>query len=178
MRLTINIVGLTAGWWACILGASGGWVWFGPAVVAVHLALHVRGSQDRKSTATFLALATAVGLILDSALSAAGLLFFTAPNPVVWISPLWMVALWPNFATSLNVSLEFLQEGLILSALIGAIGGPFAYWGGSQLGAIQMVPNALVWIAIEWAIATPLLAFLARATETTPENTVGQAVTT
>lgn len=57
------------------------------------------------------------------------------------------------------------ELALILSAvLFGAIGGPFAYYAGHQLGAVEMADPvaALTVLAIGWAILMPVLSRLAQ----------------
>jgi hypothetical protein len=75
-----------------------------------------------------------------------------------------MTALWANFATTLNVSLVSLQTRPWLAALLGLVGGPAAYWGGAELGAMSFLdPTAgLIALALGWGILTPLLLALAR----------------
>ncbi len=67
--------------------------------------------------------------------------------------------MWMIFATTINVSLRWLKGQIALSALLGAIAGPFAYWAGSQLGGVWMVEPlfATVALALGWATAMPLL---------------------
>ena len=81
-------------------------------------------------------------------------------------SPPWMVALWLNFAATLNVSLAWLREERYqLAAAFGAIGGPIAYYSGAKLGATEMLPSqgGMLVLAIGWGVMTPVLAWLARA---------------
>ena len=79
------------------------------------------------------------------------------------LPPPWMIALWANFATTLNLSLAGLQTRPGLAALLGLIGGPLAYWGGAGLGAMTFVAPlpAFIALALGWAVLTPLLLALA-----------------
>ncbi|MCA9449466.1 MAG: DUF2878 family protein, partial [Candidatus Omnitrophica bacterium] len=46
---------------------------------------------------------------------------------------------------------------------LGLIGGPLAYWGGENLGGIQLSDplwRSLTAVGIEWAIAFPILLWL------------------
>jgi hypothetical protein len=72
--------------------------------------------------------------------------------------------LWANFATTLNVSLRPLRERLGLAALLGVIGAPLAYFGGSRLGALELVEAvpALLAIGAGWLFLSPLLFLAAR----------------
>jgi hypothetical protein len=47
-----------------------------------------------------------------------------------------------------------------LASVLGACGGPLAYYGGQRLGAMQLGSNAAISalvIAVEWALVTPSL---------------------
>ena len=79
-------------------------------------------------------------------------------------APYWMVALWALFATTLNVSLRWLRARPWLGALLGALGGPAAYYAGARLGALELATAGagLGAIAIGWAVLTPLLLGTAR----------------
>jgi hypothetical protein len=79
-------------------------------------------------------------------------------------TPLWMVAIWVAFATTLNVSLRRLRPRYLLCSALASIGAPLAYYSGARLGALQWMNEtaALVVIAAGWAVVTPLLMKLAQ----------------
>ena len=182
MRTAVNILALNLGWFACVLAAARGTPWLGPLVVAgliaVHLALSPvteRGRELRRCLVIGVA-----GLLLDSALFAAGLLRFESsvlPRP---FAPLWIGALWANFATGLTVALAWLQGRHLLAAIFGAIGGPLAYFGGANLGGLdlhaQLWPSFLA-IGLVWAVATPVMAGLAARSSSPIEKHPKPAVT-
>lgn len=161
----INIVSFQLGWFACVLGAARGSPWFGPLLVALVLALHLRLTQDRVGEVRLLVFAGLAGFLLDSAQAAAGTFSFpTAAVPtwwnLPWLSPPWMVALWPNFATTLHTSLAWLVGRYRLAALLGVLGGPLSYYAGARLGALsfpQELVTSLLVIGLVWAIALPTL---------------------
>jgi hypothetical protein len=74
-------------------------------------------------------------------------------------APIWIVAMWVVFSTTLNVSLAWLKRSLPLAVLFGAVGGPIAYVAGEKLGGLVFVQPtpALIALAIGWAAITPLL---------------------
>ena len=56
-----------------------------------------------------------------------------------------------------------LLVGYWLASVLGAFGGPLAYYGGHRLGAMQLGSNvaiSLLVIAVEWALVTPALVYL------------------
>ena len=168
MRFLVNLVAFQAGWFACVLGAANGRYLLGPAVVAAGVALHLALSEDRKRQALLLAAAAVLGLLVETALSAIGA---TAPardaipSP---LPPLWLIALWPNFGAALPVSLRFLRGKTALSAVLGAVAGPGAYYGGARLGALSFPGGdglGLALLAVVWAVSVPLLVRLSERVE-------------
>ena len=151
-------------WFACILGAAHGVPLWGSAAVAAAIAWHVAISAR---PATELALAAALGvlgLLAESLMVALGHVAYPSGQPVPWLAPYWMVALWGEFAIALNVTLRWLRRRLWLAALLGAVGGPLSFMGGVRLGGARFLdePAALVAIACLWAVAMPLAMALAR----------------
>jgi hypothetical protein len=92
----------------------------------------------------------------------AGLLAFN--NGLVFdaVIPFWMVAMWALFATTLNVSMQWMKNRYLLAAVFGAIGGPVAYYAGHRLGAVEFsqVSTALLVVGAGWAVIMPLLMHL------------------
>lgn len=107
--------------------------------------------------------AGAAGFIIDTVLVSIGVF---SPVPYLFplpYSPLWMVLLWMNFAATLNFSLKGLQGRYLLSAVLGSIGGPAAYYSGAKLGAMTTIPEKgdLLVLSAAWAMAVPALFWLA-----------------
>ncbi len=160
----LNVIALQVGWFACVLGAAQGEALWGPLVVLGLVSLHLILVGDRRRDLRLLGVAALLGTALDTALGVLGLATFSTGWTVAWLSPLWMTALWINFATGLNTSLTFLRGRYALAAGMGAVGGPLAYLGGEHLGAIALSqPWGLVGVAVEWAVALPLLLWMNRA---------------
>jgi hypothetical protein len=114
----------------------------------------------------FIFLAMLLGCAVDSALAHAGVLSFSPYGAVVWLCPVWMAAPWANFASALHLSLSWLRGRYWLGGVLGACGGPMAYYGGQRLGALRLgenVPISLAVIAVEWGIVTPVLTYLSEA---------------
>jgi hypothetical protein len=78
------------------------------------------------------------------------------------LAPLWVVALWAQFATLLRNPLRWLRDRPLLAALLGLAGGPLAWASGARLGAVQLVQPApaLLLQAAGWAALTPCLIWL------------------
>ena len=73
-----------------------------------------------------------------------------------------MAFLWINLAVSLRYAFAFLRERYVLAVVVGATGGPLAYLSGEAVGA--MTVNNILFVAVIWALATPSLLILERAT--------------
>ena len=160
-----NVLIFQACWFACVLGAAKGLPWAGVVVTAAALAWHLRHAGGRSTELRLLVVAALAGLAFETLLMQAGWVSFAEGVVVEGVAPVWMVALWLAFATTLNVSLRWLQDHLALAALLGAVGGPLSYWAGARLGALVLLdPSAaLIAIGAGWALLTPALLVVARA---------------
>jgi len=107
------------------------------------------------------------GIAMDAGCQAIGLLSFT--GQLVLGIPLWLVVLWLLFSGTLFHSLAFLQQRLLLAAIVGATAGPLSYLAGMRLGAATTTHDAwtvALAMAPAWALLLPALAYAAR-----PPNT-------
>ena len=159
MRKVANFIAFQAAWFAAVLGAAHGMPWLGVLAVPIALALHLALSPDWRPELLLALAAAATGFVFDSLLIAAGMF---SPVPYILPSPfssLWMVMLWVNLATTMNVSMGWLRGRYVLGLVFGAIGGPLAYYSGAKLGAMTRLPDprGLLGTGIAWAIALPLL---------------------
>lgn len=163
MRQVLNFILFQLGWFTCVLGAANDVAWLGPvtvlAIVIIHLVLCLRPSAELK----LVLWAMTLGLATDSLLLASGWLSYPGGSLAGSFAPYWIVAMWALFATTLNVSMRWLKGRFGLAILMGAIGGPLSYYGGQKLGAMVFIApvQALIALAIAWAIAMPLLMWLA-----------------
>ena len=161
----INIISFEIGWFACVLGAAHEYFWLGPIVVAGLMILHFYLHKNWTSEIQLFTLCLLIGFAFDSLFIWLGIYEPKRgwlPYPLTTI---WLVAMWVNFALTMNVSLRRLQSFLIGAAVLGAAAGPLAYFGGHKLQALQIVDSLsvnLFFISLGWAIITPLLFYLAR----------------
>lgn len=175
------VIGFQLVWWISVGGAARGIVWAGPAAALIFGAWHCRTSENPRGDAVFLVVAAAIGYLFDSCLVAAGLLTFAGGGTLGGPTPLWMVGLWVAFAVSLRRAFGWIGPRLWLGAVLGALLGPPAYWAGMRVGAAgfgESSAQALAAIAIEWAVALPLLqalsARLARRGELVRRSSAGR----
>ena len=164
VALIVNFVAFQCGWFACVLGAAHGWPLGGAAAAMTIVALHVACASRPAPELKLVMFALAIGALWDSVLVSSGWIVFASGMLIEGVAPPWILALWALFATTLNVSLGWLKNRLLVAALFGALGGPLSYWAGMRLGALQFaapVP-ALIALSIGWGVMTPLLIIAAR----------------
>jgi len=168
MKKIINFVGFQSAWMAVVFGAAGGNFWIGPIVLLIWLAIHVYSSGRPKREIQIALISLLTGLLIDSLLIGVGT--YTPQGLIgTWaLTPPWMLSLWINFGTVVNGSLSWLRGRYWLGAFLGAWGGPAAYYSGHRLGALAFHPPVithLAWMAMAWAVAVPLLFYLAEKIE-------------
>lgn len=163
-RFILNLVVFQVAWFACVLGGAHGLPWLGVGVVALVVALHLRLASDPAREALLLLLVGVVGGLWDGLLVRYGFLEYPSGLIVPWLAPVWIIAMWVAFATTLNVSLGWLKGRWYLACLLGAIGGPLAYFGGYKLGAVAFPDTlvAMVVLAGGWSFLMPLVLWMAQ----------------
>src|SRR5512135_1708871 len=158
MRSVVNFIAFQIGWFAAVLGAGHGMPWLGVVVVPLVLLCNLVLSADWRQELVVALGAAVMGFSVDTGLVAAGVFTpvpFLLPRP---FSPIWMVMLWVNQATTLNGCMAWLRGRYLAGALFGAVGGPLAYLSGAKLGAASLPStNGLVILGITWACAFPAL---------------------
>lgn len=154
LRNIINFVLFQTGWLICILYPG----LLAAGVVALFLIIHfVLISQNRWPEAQFIGLGTVVGGLLDGLWLNTGVLDDGTGNVV--LTPVWLLAIWAIFMTTLSHSLQWISRKRWLPWVLAPITGPFAYWSASQLGAVQLpvLSTSLIALALGWLVVFPLL---------------------
>ena len=163
-RNLANFLIFQSAWFITVLSAAAGQPYVGVVFtlgwMLVHL--HLFTSKATQELA-LLVIAAILGFMVDSLQVLLGVFSFPAQASLGWPTTLWMVALWINLAATLNYSLSWLRNYYILAAILGAISGPLAYFGGSKLGAMVFeMPWSLAAVSLQWFICMPLLLYFAR----------------
>lgn len=161
-RLLINFIAFEIGWFAVVLGAAHDYVWTGVMVAALVVLLHLLMSHRWIDELKLLISVILIGTVWDSALADNHVIRYSAGQLLSWAAPVWIIAVWALFATTLNVSLVFLRGRVWLAAAFGAIGAPLSFLGGMRLRALQFpeMEPALLMLAAGWAALMPLLMYL------------------
>jgi hypothetical protein len=168
LKTLVYVAGQTAGWFACIVGAAQHRHWLGLLVVTGLVVLHVvtRGNRPTRRILVLVLASILFGFCFDSLLISCGVY-----EPVRWVmpfpfAPIWLVALWVNFALIVDVPLRWLQNHLLPAAAFGGIFGPAAYLAGQQFGAVRVAEPVTVQVGVlcvAWALGLPTLMLIARA---------------
>jgi hypothetical protein len=101
---------------------------------------------------------TAMGGLMDIGLVQIDVFKFLGSN----FLPLWMWMLWGCFALVLVQVLAAMLKHWWLAALLGAVSGPLAYWGGAALGGQLIYANTqefLLTLAPCWALLLAVIVY-------------------
>ena len=157
--VVINFILYEIGWFACVIGAAKQMPWLGVAVVFVVVIWHLIQADQPKRELALLLIVMVIGGTFDQLLLNHQLISYESHGWMTNIVPVWILALWAEFVTILNVSLRWMRGRWLVAVLFGAIGGPLAYMGAAKLGAVtlNMMPASYIALSIGWAILTPLI---------------------
>lgn len=165
MQVWGNAIGYQLVWFCAVIGAGRGLWWPGVLAATVFVSLEVGTSRQRGVDLRLIGVALLLGATIDGVLAASGWLGYAAAWPSPHFAPVWILAVWASFATTVTRSLAFLQSRPRWALLLGAIGGPLAYLGAARgWGAVVFVewlPGVIALVCV-WALAMLLLAGLAR----------------
>lgn len=169
----VNFLAFQVAWFSCVLGAAKGSPWWGSVVAAGVIGLHLFLRPAPLREFVIVGACGLYGAIAESVQQLAGVTSFPSASLWVGASPLWMVALWASFGTTLTSSMAWLQERFWLSAGLGAVAGPLAYFGGERMGGLELSSNrwlSATSVGLVYLIAMPLLLRLARTVAPSPAD--------
>ncbi len=163
----INFVLFQLGWFACVLGAAKQMPWVGVGFFVIFLMWHLSQAKPAKPELILVLIAVLIGGVFDQIMTQLNLLSYKS-HTIDALPPAWILALWAEFAMTLNVCLRWMRNEQLrwrwlIAVLFGAIGGPLAYIAALRLGAVSLnvAPMTHIVLAIGWGIITPLLLALA-----------------
>lgn len=166
MKFWLNLIGYQLVWFAAVIGAEHGVVWPGVPGMLLFAGSQLALSGHRRADLALMAVALVLGFVMDGGMIRAGFATYAAAWPSGGLAPAWILALWISFSLTFTQSLAYLQKRLWIALLFGGIGGPLAYLSAARgfhvvtFAAPQW--HGLLWLSVSWAIAAPLLAWLAR----------------
>lgn len=160
--LIINFILFQLAWFACVIGAAQGLPWLGVIVTLLILAWHFFHAKQRKYELILILSALIIGAFFDQFILSMEWVSYQAHGWSSGLVPAWILALWVAFASTLNLSLAWMQGRYLIAVLFGASGGPLAYFGAQNIGAVYLPETAsYVALAVGWAVITPALLHLA-----------------
>jgi hypothetical protein len=161
--LLTNFILFQIAWLACVAGAAKGLPWLGVAVTLVVLGWHLFKTKQATTELMLIVAALLIGASFDQTMLSMEWVVYQQHGWSASLVPVWILALWGGFASTLNVSLAWMQQRYITSVLFGAAGGPLAYLGAEKIGAVSLYGNtSYIALAVGWAVITPLLLHLAK----------------
>lgn len=158
IMLIINFILFQLAWVACVIGAGKGVPWLGVIVTALVLSWHLYQAKNVKPELLLMLCALIIGAAYDQSMLSLGYISYLNNGWGNAIVPVWILALWLAFTTTLNVSLRWMRSKPLIAVIFGAMGGPLAYLGAEKLGAVVLHgATSYLALSIGWAIITPLL---------------------
>lgn len=170
--LLINYALYQIGWFACVLGGAWHRPWTGFLIAALMIGVHLALSVERALEARLIVLAIGVGAMVEMFQIASGTYHFTSGTIINAVPPLWLLAMWAQFATTFRFSLRSVIARPASAAVFGAIGGPIAFLAGERLGAVILLPPfslGLLRLSISWAVAVVLFSAVMRRVSPNPD---------
>ena len=173
-----NLLLFQLGWFACVLGGAYDQTLLGIMIALAVIGYHLYRAADAVQELRLLSLALIIGIVFESVVTAQGLARYSHGQSFDTIAPLWMILMWPLFATTLNLSMHWLKTlAPILLAIIGAVFAPLAYYSGNRLGAVEYdhLELSIGLIAIAWAMLLPVMVKLSIKLDGYHSSTADQA---
>lgn len=157
-----NLAFFKIGWVACVMFAAAGQPVLATLSVAAVAVVHLVSLNAPLKEVLLLLAAAVVGLGWESFMVWTGLVQY-AGHESSMLAPYWIVAMWVLFATTINHGLRWAKRNLWVASLAGLLGGPMAFYGGMNLGAVEFshTAAALVVIGLGWALLLPVLTLIA-----------------
>jgi hypothetical protein len=155
----INYALFYLGWFLCLYSATHGKPW-----IAIFSGLFVTAffffiAKEKKPLVLTLLYTLFIGFWIDTSFKYFHLISYeTSWSFFRGGAPFWILSIYALLATSIDTSLLWLSNKVILSMILGFVGGLLSYRGAALVGAITFEQNiyvCLVIIGIVWAIFLP-----------------------
>lgn len=131
-------------------------------LIGILIALHFMIINYRVSELKVVICTALLGYSVDCLLTLFGFFKF---SQVQGITPIWLLALWIGFSTTLRHSLQYFSNKPLVSALCGAIAGSASYFMAAHLGAVVLAISQLISVivlALVWAVLFPCLMLISQ----------------
>lgn len=168
LNIIINFLCFQIAWFACVLGAAYALPLLGVIITGLVVSWHLYNAKRYKLEGYLILIAMLIGATFDQLMVSTQLVSYAHHGWAnaslnIHLVPIWIIALWAGFTTSLNVSLRWMRDKTAIAMLFGAIGGPLAYFAAQRLNAVTLhgILSYIV-LSIGWAVITPLLLKLSK----------------
>ena len=147
---TLNGILFYVAWYACIYGAALDFELLGVFLTLGLIATHYVLSPKKGKDLIFLALFLTVGFLGDYFLLSLDLISypFVTFDLTTFGVPLWVLAIYASFSTTINHSMGLIHHFPIFSSLSGGFGGSVSYYLAAKMGAIGLPLGNLSLFAI------------------------------
>lgn len=161
--MILNFILFQVAWFACVAGAAAGKPFLGVVVTFFVLLWHLYQAKQYKIELKLILSVLITGATFDQMMLSFHFIEYAHHGWGNSVVPVWILALWLGFATTLNASLAWMQGKAIVAVLFGAVGGPLAYLGAQKLGAVVLPGfTSYIVLSIGWAVLTPCFLIIAR----------------
>lgn len=161
----VNYAAYQIGWIAAVGGAALGAGAAGAGVAGALTLAHVALARARGPEVVLVAVALLTGIVVETWQIQGGTYRLLAGARPGGLPPLWLLALWAQFATTFRFSLTSVLRRPLAAAAFGAIGGPVAFLAGERVGAVVLwapVWPGVVRLVTAWALALLWLSWCTR----------------
>ena len=166
MRNAIIAVTSQFGWFACVWSGAHDRLLTAIAGAAIVIAINLWLQRERLAEELRLIVwVTLIGFVVETIHLMTGVFAVVHPATYPWLCPVWLLLLWPMFATVLHGPLGWLSGRYGLSLFLGAVFAAPNYFAGARLGAVKMNDNTVFCVTVLvviWAIAMPAMVWLSK----------------
>ena len=153
VKIFFMLSGYQLTWLMCVFGEIF-YKSFSPGLTCglIFLFLVFINTQNKRKFIFIVFSISLVGYLFDSILVYLKIYNFESSLYFGWL-PIWMLVLWPSFATLFDEVFVFLSKYKLIALSLSAVLGPLTYYSGSPLGLIYINQISLFFIlmATFWA---------------------------
>ena len=153
VKIFFMLSGYQLTWLMCVFGEIF-YKSFSPGLTCglIFLFLVFINTQNKRKFIFIVFSISLVGYLFDSILVNLKIYNFESSLYFGWL-PIWMLVLWPSFATLFDEVFVFLSKYKLIAISLSAVLGPLTYYSGSPLGIININQTSLFFIlmATFWA---------------------------
>ena len=138
VKIFLMLSGYQLTWLMCVFGEIFYKSFFpGLTCGLIFLFLVFINTQNKRKFIFIVFSISVLGYLFDSILVNFKIYNFNSSLNIGWL-PIWMLVLWPSFATLFDEVFVFLSKYKFLAVLLSAFLGPLTYYSGSPLGLISI----------------------------------------